>query len=197
MTNIYLVRHGETDLNIKKVYYGWTDVPLTLHGIGECQVVKEKLKGIVFDVVITSPLIRTIQSSEIITGLSKAEFKIYPELKELNFGKWENLHYTDIEKAYNQDWLEWAKDWRGFCIPEGESFNIFYNRVKLCFDKILEKSKGKTILIVGHQGVLKVIAILILNLKVEDFWTFTFEFGTYTLLQIHKDDKGTSHFQAI
>lgn len=196
MTNIYLVRHGETELNRKKVYYGWTDVPLTFQGKAQCQVIKEKLKDIIFDVVISSPLIRTIQSSEIITGLNKDEFKIYPELKELNFGKWENLHYTEIEKTYNEEWLKWAKDWQGFCMPEGESFNIFYNRIKLCFDKILEKYKDKTILIVAHQGVLKIIAILILNLKVEDFWTFTFEFGTYTHLQIDKGGKGRTCFQA-
>jgi len=191
MTNIYLVRHGETELNKKKVYYGWTDVPLTLEGEAQCQIVRENLKNIVFQVVITSPLLRTIHSSEIITGLTKDKFKIYPELKELNFGKWENLHYTEIEKAFNADWIKWTNDWQGFCIPEGESFSTFYRRVKLCFNKILERYKGKTILIVGHQGALKIIATLILNLKVEEFWTFTFKFGNYSLFQIDKSGKGT------
>mgnify|MGYP001347473781 CR=1 FL=1 len=197
MTNIYLVRHGETELNKKKVYYGWTDVPLTLHGEAQCQIVKEKLKNIVFQVVITSPLIRTIHSSEIITGLTKDEFKICPELKEINFGKWEKLHYSEIEQTYNEEWLSWAKDWQGFCIPEGESFNLFYKRIKLCFDKIIETYKGKTILIVGHQGALKIIATLILNLKVEEFWTFAFKFGTYSLFQIDKNNKGTLLLSSI
>ena len=85
MTNIYLVRHGETELNRKKVYYGWTDVPLTLEGERQCTEVREKLKGIAFDQVITSPLLRTLNSTEIITGLSRDEFKIYKELKEINF----------------------------------------------------------------------------------------------------------------
>ena len=191
MTNIYLVRHGETELNKKKVYYGWMDVPLTLQGEAQCQIVREKLKAIVFQVVITSPLIRTIHSSEIITGLTKDKLKIYPELKELNFGKWEGLHYSEIEKTYNEDWIEWTKDWQGFCIPEGESFNTFYCRIKLCFDRILDKYKGKTILIVGHQGALKIIATLILNLNVEEFWTYAFRFGTYSLFQIDKSGKGT------
>ncbi|HEY5583286.1 MAG TPA: alpha-ribazole phosphatase [Ruminiclostridium sp.] len=191
MTNIYLVRHGETELNKKKVYYGWTDVPLTLEGEAECKVVGEKLKDIYFQAVITSPLIRTISSSEIITGLNKDEFKIYEELKEINFGIWEKLHYTEIEKAYREEWLKWSKDWQGYCLPEGESFNSFYNRVKLCFNNILEKYKGKTILIVGHQGALKIIATLILNLKVEDFWTLTFQSGSYSHFQIDKGDIGT------
>ncbi|MGK0465144.1 alpha-ribazole phosphatase [Clostridium sp.] len=189
-TNIYLTRHGETELNMKKVYFGWTDVPLTLQGEAQCRVVAESLNGIAFDSIITSPLIRTMQSSEIITGLNKNNFEIYPELKELNFGKWENLHYKEIEKIYNNEWLEWAKDWQGFCIPEGESFNTFYDRVKLCFNEIAEKYKGKTILIVGHQGVLKIIATLILNLKAEEFWTLTFKFGTCKLYQIDKCGKG-------
>lgn len=197
MTNIYLVRHGETELNRKKLYYGWTDVPLTLNGEAQCQLIKENLNKVSFDVIITSPLIRVIHSSEIITGLNKDQFKIYPELKELNFGKWENLHYTEIKKIYNEEWLQWAKDWQDFCIPEGESFNTFYNRVNLCFDKILEKYSGKTILIVGHQGVLKIIATLILNLKVEQYWTFNFKFGTYSLFQIDKGGKGTFCLSSI
>lgn len=183
MMNIYLVRHGETDFNIKKVYYGFTDVPLNSQGQAQCQVLKQKLINVKFDTVIISPLIRVVNSAEIITGLNKENFHIYNQLKELNFGKWEDMHYKDIEKEYSNEWQEWCKDWENYCIPEGESFKAFYERVKLCFNKIREEIIGGNVLIVGHEGALKIIASIILNLRIEDYWRLTFEFGTYSLLK--------------
>ena len=183
MTNIYLVRHGETELNRSKVYYGFTDVPLNSHGETQCQVLKQKLINVNFDMVITSPLIRTVNSAEIITGLTKKNIHKYKNLKELNFGKWEDMHYKNIEKEYPKEWKAWCKDWQNYCIPEGESFISFHHRVKLCFDEIQKKIQGKTVLIVGHEGALKIIASLLLNLTIEDYWRFTFEFGTYSLFQ--------------
>ena len=179
MTNIYLARHGETELNKKKVYYGFTDIALNSNGEAQCQVLKQKLMNVNFDIVITSPLIRTVNSAEIITGINKDEIHKYEELKELNFGKWEGMHYKEVEKQYPIEWKAWCDDWQGYSIPEGERFNDFYNRVETCFNKIKEEITGKTVLIVGHEGALKVIALQLLGLKVEDYWTITFKFGEY------------------
>lgn len=184
MINIYLVRHGETDLNRKKVYYGFTDVPLNSQGEAQCKRLKQKLINVKFDTVITSPLIRVVNSAEIITGLNKENFQIYNQLKELNFGKWEGMHYKDIEKEYPNEWNEWCKDWQNYCIPEGESFESFYERVKICFNQIQQVLKVGNVLIVGHEGVLKIIASIILNLEIENYWQFTFEFGTYSIFEI-------------
>lgn len=184
MTSIYIARHGETNLNKEGVYFGWTDEPLNKEGEAQCTIVRQKLKGIAFDTVITSPLKRTVTSAEIISGLDKTSLTIYPELKELNFGKWEKLHYKEIEKNYTEHWHRWIEDWKAVTIPGGESFNSFYERVRLCFEEILEKYNDKTILIVGHEGVLRIITTLLLNLDPEYYWRFTFEFGTWSLFQV-------------
>lgn len=186
MTTIYMVRHGETKLNQKKVYYGWTDEPLSPEGEEQCRKLKEKLANIHFDAVLTSPLKRTVYSAGIISGMQDNIF-IYEDLKELNFGKWEQLHYLEIEKYYNEEWNCWSKDWIHFCIPDGESFKLFHDRVSCCFKKILEIHSNKTILIVGHAGTLKVISMILLGLPIKDYWKFTFEFGTYSVFEVQKD----------
>jgi len=184
MINIYLARHGETELNKKKVYYGFTDVPLNSKGETQCQALKQKLINVKFDTVITSPLIRVVNSAEIITGLKKENFKLYKDLRELNFGKWEDMHYWEIEKEYPDEWKAWCKDSEGYCTPNGESFKVFYERVKFCFEGIQKEITGENVLIVGHEGVLKIIASIILNLRIKDYWRFTFEFGTYSLFEV-------------
>lgn len=187
MINLYMARHGETKSNQKKVYYGWTDVPLTQNGVKQCEGLRDKLHPVNFDVVISSSLERALNSAEIIGDVNRNEIVVYDGLKELNFGKWEELHYKDIEEKYNDDWNSWTHDWENFCIPEGESFSELYKRVKKCLYEILEKYKDKTILLVCHQGTLRIISTILLNMKVSDCWAFTFEFGMFTLLEIQED----------
>ena len=187
MINLYMARHGETKSNQKKVYYGWTDVPLTRNGVKQCEGLRDKLCNVNFDVVISSSLERALNSAEITGDVKREYIAVYDGLKELNFGKWEELHYKDIEEKYNEDWNSWIHDWENFCIPEGESFSELYKRVKICLYEILEKYKDKTVLLVCHQGTLRIISTLLLNMKVSDYWSFTFEFGMFTLFEIQED----------
>jgi alpha-ribazole phosphatase len=111
----------------------------------------------------------------------------YDELKEINFGKWEGMHYTQVKESFYEEWALWSKDWINYCIPEGESFYIFYKRVEACFHKILLENQDKTILVVAHEGTLKIIAIILLKMKIEDYWSFCFEYGKYSNFEIHQE----------
>jgi alpha-ribazole phosphatase len=187
MINLYMARHGETKLNKEKVYYGWTDVPLTSNGVKQCEGLRDKLCNVKFDVVISSSLERALNSAEIISAKARDNIAIYDRLKELNFGKWEKLHYRDIEERYNEDWVSWTHDWENFCMPQGESFSDLYERVRECFEEILERYKDKTILLVCHEGTLRIISTILLNMKVANYWSFTFEFGMFTLFEIQDE----------
>ena len=68
---IYIVRHGQTNWNIEGRYGGRIDTPLNEEGIAQAKKLKEKFKNIKLDVVITSPLIRTIQTANEITNKEK------------------------------------------------------------------------------------------------------------------------------
>jgi len=187
MTHLYLVRHGQTDLNIKKVYYGFTDVTLNELGKIQCEKVREKLCEVNFDVVISSPLKRTMESAQIISCLNRSQIISYEGLKELNFGSWENKHFKDIEKEYEVEWKLWISDWINFSFPQGENFKALYTRVKVCLEEILLSYEGKNILLIGHEGTLKIIAIFLLNMKMEDYWRLTFEFGAYSMFEINEN----------
>ncbi|MBC8062914.1 MAG: alpha-ribazole phosphatase [Clostridiaceae bacterium] len=185
MTSLYLVRHGETDLNVKKVYYGFTDVSLNKAGKIHCENIRGKLCEVNFDVVVSSPLERAMQSAEIISSLNRSEIISYEGLKELNFGTWENKHFKELQEEYKGEWKIWIEDWINFSFPQGENFKTLYSRVKMCLEEILLAYEGKNILLVGHEGTLKIIAILLLNMNMEDYWRLTFEFGTYSMFEIN------------
>lgn len=186
MIKLYMVRHGTTDYNKKGLYNGWTNTTINLEGYEQCLILKEKLLGIKFDKIITSTLDRTIKSSEIITD-NKTELIILEELKEINFGIWEGMNYRDIEKQYPLEWDNWQRQWISYRIPQGESFESFYARVERCFESLLKNCENQCILLVTHEGVMKVITTLLLNMKKEDFWHFSFDFGCYSYYEIYED----------
>lgn len=188
MIRLYMARHGETEFNRKRVYYGWMDVPMNENGVAQCQCLKKKLSDIGFDAVITSSLDRAIHSGQIIGELEKSELVILEDLKELNFGAWEGLHFSEIEKNYNSDWLGWCKDWINYCIPGGESFTQFYNRVKKTLESLLKAYVDKTVLLITHEGTMKVIATILMNLEQTDYWKFSFEFGKYSMFEIQEEN---------
>ncbi len=188
MTYLYLVRHGETELNKEKVYYGFSNPPINLSGELQCEKVKNSLLDTDFHVVISSPLERALRSAEIISSLSRENFVIYQELKELNFGLWEGKHYSQVEKEFSEQWKYWSEDWINYEIPKGESFIMFYNRVKQCIEEIVRKYENRKILIVAHGGTMKVISTVLLNLNLEDYWKFSFEAGTYSMFEINENN---------
>lgn len=184
MTSLYLVRHGETELNKKKVYQGWTDSELTKEGILQCRVLRSKLCEEKFDAVVTSPVKRTITSAQIITGLDTEDLVLCDDFREINFGQWEGMNYKEIERIYPKEWKQWSEDWLNCVIPGGENFNMFAERVKGSLNQILKDYKDKTILIVSHEGTLKIITMLLLQLGFEHYWNFSFDFGKYSKLEI-------------
>jgi len=177
---LYLVRHGETECNKKGVYMGSTDVPLNETGIRQGEILREKLKDVRFDKIITSPYSRAYKTAEIISQENQIE--IDNKLTEIDFGVFEGLSYKEISKKYPKEVSFWSKDWINVAPPQGEKFIDFYNRVVEATNTIV--SYNKDILIVSHEGPLKVLISSMLKLPIEGFWNFRFNHGCYSVLEI-------------
>lgn len=186
MTLLYLVRHGETELNSKGLYYGWTDCGLSDKGVIQAEKVSEMLKNIAFDQVISSPLTRAKETAAIVSGWELEKIFLDERLKELNFGFWEGKHYKTIQDSDKENWDLWVNDWKKASPPGGESFVSMYRRVRQCIKEILEKHEGQTLMVVTHQGCLRIIMCVLLGLKYEGYWRFTFDHDTYSLLEVEQ-----------
>lgn len=185
---IYLARHGTTELNKSGVYYGSTDCLLTEEGIEESKAQGEALVNKNIDIIVASDLKRTVSTSKIIRDIIFKEDYIdiikKEGFRELDFGKWEKLHYTEVEAQYPKEWKLFCEDWKSSLPPEGESFNMLYKRVTEALDEILLKYNDKNVLIVAHQGVLRIILSRLLCGSEDLYWNFTFSHGRYSELEI-------------
>jgi len=99
---VYLARHGETAWSLTGQYTGLTDLPLTEQGERNARQLGERLKGIAFAKVFTSPLQRAVRTCELAGFGAKAE--IDPDLLEWNYGQYEGRRTAEIV-AERPGWL--------------------------------------------------------------------------------------------
>ena len=110
---VYLARHGETAWTISRQHTGMTDLPLTARGEVEAGQLGERLGGLSFVGVLTSPLQRAVRTCELVGFGAAAE--VEPDLLEWNYGAYEGRTSADI-RAERPDW----QLFRDGC-PGGES----------------------------------------------------------------------------
>src|SRR6266446_8341335 len=98
---VYLARHGETAWTLSRQHTGVTDLPLTAQGEVEAGRLGERLEGLAFAGVLTSPLQRAVRTCEL-AGFGSAA-QVEPDLIEWNYGAYEGLTSADIH-AERPDW---------------------------------------------------------------------------------------------
>lgn len=149
---IYYVRHGQTDLNLaKKMQGGGTEKELNETGVSQAYNTKKELENVKYDLVICSPMKRAKQTAEIINEGRDIPIITDERIRERKLGDYEGRDVT--EEMENNIW-----DYKlNYNIPNGENLHDFENRINEFFDDIKEKYHDKTILIVAHGGIAKVI----------------------------------------
>ncbi|WOV87063.1 histidine phosphatase family protein [Sporosarcina oncorhynchi] len=93
---IYVIRHGQTDLNKERRMQGRLGLPLNEHGIKQAENLREKIKDIKFDYVFSSPQERAIQTAEIATGL---KVTIDARLDVFDLGEADRLETSEVKMA--------------------------------------------------------------------------------------------------
>lgn len=182
MLNIYLLRHGETEQNLKGLYYGKLDIDITDKGIKQIEYINNKVKNITFDKIYVSNMKRAMSSADIILKDKHIPYIIDKRLSEMNLGVFEGKNYEDIQREYPIEYKEWSNDWKAYAPPKGESYISFYERVKEFFQEIL-KLEDENVLLVTHSGVIRSILTYTMGENLDVFWKFGSKNGDLTLIK--------------
>ena len=130
MTELLFIRHGETDHNKNRLFYGHLDPDINQTGIDQLNKTKLKLQKFEekIDVVFCSDLRRCRQSLEILEISDKVKRNFTKELREINFGILEGKTYKEIEDE-NPHYIEQIENnWKYFKVKNGESVFELQNR---------------------------------------------------------------------
>jgi len=177
-TKIILIRHGETYLSLKRVYYGKTDTFLTANGRRQAEKVGKYLLGKDIDRVYSSNLKRAFNFAKIAFGGFFIERS--PELREIDFGIFERLTHKRIMRKYPREYSRWLNDPFASVIPRGDHLGDFRKRVRFFLKKIIRENLNKTLAVVTHAGPIRIILNDII--KPENIWSFKVDLASVNII---------------
>ncbi|MFV8800975.1 adenosylcobalamin/alpha-ribazole phosphatase [Yersinia sp. LJYL362] len=188
---LFLVRHGQTEANLRGVFCGLTDLALTPLGVEQAGDVAGWLADVAFADGVSSQLLRARHTADIVLAGHPLTAGINDQLNEMNFGEWEMRHHHDLQREDSQAWAAWVADWQQASPTGGESFLQFSDRVESVVQSLLSTNSHETNshnnnqLLVAHQGVLSLMLARLLAMPAAAMWHFHFEQGAYSVLEIH------------
>ncbi|HPH13166.1 MAG TPA: histidine phosphatase family protein [Burkholderiaceae bacterium] len=157
MTELILVRHGETDWNRELRFQGQSDVPLNAVGHEQARRVGVCLAGETVHHLVCSDLTRTRQTA--MPAALQLGLDSLPDaaLREQNFGVVDGLRIEDIKAQFPDALQQWVKFQADYSFGGGESTRHFHPRVMKALWRLAAAYPAQTLLVVTHGGVLDMV----------------------------------------
>lgn len=166
---VLIVRHGETEWKRQGRTQGQDDSPLTETGVAQVHELSGKLRDHCFDLIITSPLGRTMQTTNILAGaLNIATIQQSPALQERHEGVLQGLTKEDQRQKFPDLFDTEGHFIHNANIPKGESLSTFLKRVQKGLQEIATLSISQNVLVVTHSGVMQAIEAHIKQIPFND-----------------------------
>lgn len=163
MVKFGLIRHARTKWNFEKKIQGKNNIPLGPEGIQDASRWGKILSKRKYDLILASPMIRAEQTSCIISKNINVHVEFDNDLREQDFGTWEGRRIVDIRKqAPGEIEFQESRGWQ-FCPPGGESRIKVLKRISRAMEKAGKNFDEKHVLVVAHNGVIKVLIYKILD----------------------------------
>lgn len=157
VTQLFLVRHGESLANERNILQGNTvDEPLSPKGVQQAAAAGQALKVAPVAQVFSSALLRAKQTAEAIAVQHVLPVQIIEPLHEVNIGVWAGRKWEDIRQQMPEAWEQYMADHGEFPTPGGESYRDVLDRVRPVFERLLTEHAGQTIVAVAHNVVIRV-----------------------------------------
>jgi probable phosphoglycerate mutase len=161
MTEILLIRHGETDWNVEKRLQGHLDIALNAEGRRQAEALGRALLREPLNAIICSDLQRATETAQAIAAPRGMTVHIEPALRERCYGALEGLRYVDINERYPEAYAAWCERDLDARYPAGhnnaETLTEFSQRAIAAVNQLARTFKHKRIVIVTHGGVLECI----------------------------------------
>src|SRR5436190_23419547 len=198
---LVLVRHGESEWNLKNLFTGWRDVDLTPNGIAEARAAGRKLKaqGVSFTIAFTSALIRAQRSLDLmLEELGQRGIPVFRDkaLNERDYGDLSGLNKDDARAKWGTEQVHiWRRSY-DVAPPGGESLKDTAARVLPYYiQEILPQVlQGKRVLIAAHGNSLRALVMVLERLSTSDILKREIGTGVPLIYRLRTDssvaDKG-------
>jgi glutamate-1-semialdehyde 2,1-aminomutase len=170
MTEIIIIRHGETEWNQTGRFQGHSDVPLSETGRAQAEALGRNLALDHVDAIYASDLIRAMETAAPLAARFGLTVTPDPLLRELNFGAWEGRSFNDVNAENPDAMKQFYNDPECADIPNSEPFPDFQKRVAGRVREIAAEQRGKRVVIVSHGASIRILLTDILAMPIRSIW---------------------------
>jgi broad specificity phosphatase PhoE len=170
MTRIYLVRHGTTQWNREEIFRGRVECPLNDTGQAEARAAAAFFQGIRIDGIYSSPLARAAETAAAIAAGKGVEIILDPAFTDLDFGEWQGRPLKEVRGKYPDLYRAWRERPQDVTFPKGENLDQVRTRAWAGLLRIAQGNPDRTVVIVSHRVITKVLLCAALGLDNSHFW---------------------------
>jgi probable phosphoglycerate mutase len=165
VAELILIRHGEIDANVKRLWHGTTDSELNQLGLRQAAALGEKIHGKYPDItkVYSSPLKRTMRTAEAVAGGLQEDPEPCLDLIEFGIGELEGTSHSDLQSVHG--FFTQIAESQDFALPGGESVNVVSQRMNRAFKSLVARHSGERIVLVGHGAAFGILLASLLDGK--------------------------------
>jgi broad specificity phosphatase PhoE len=169
-TVLYLIRHGATEANLVRpalLQGRRNDPPLAPLGIRQAEATRDLLAIRPIDHCYCSPLIRAVQTADIVAGPHGLTPQTIDDLTECDIGDWEGLDWATIRSLHPEEYKRFHANPGRNGYPGGESFRTVHARSAPIIERLMREHVGEAVLVVAHHVVNRTYLAGLLGLSVD------------------------------
>lgn len=196
-TRIALIRHGHIAGIQPERFRGRAEVPLSELGVQQAALTAARCQQSIQPVaVLTSPLGRALDTGRAIATAFDLEPEVLPGLYDIDYGDWQWKTHEEVAAAYPAAYARWKNLPDQMQMPGGESLQQVLVRVTEGLMDVLNRFEDKTVVMVGHDSVNRVLLLHMLGLPLSRYWSLKqdpccineieFENGKFTIHRINE-----------
>jgi broad specificity phosphatase PhoE len=187
---IILARHGQTAWNIGagtgERFRGRVDLPLDDTGLAQAHALAERLADLPIVAAYSSPLKRAVETARPTARQLSLPVQPLPGIIDINYGDWQGLSHAEVAKVYPDLYRRWLEKPHRVKFPNGESLRQVRLRGMAALKQVAACHDGRTVLLVAHQVVNKVLVCAMLGLDNSHFWHIRQDNGCINVFE-HQD----------
>ncbi len=167
MTELILVRHGQSMGNLHRQFLGHTDYDLSETGYEQAKRLAAFLRDTQIDAVYSSDLLRARHTAEPIAQARELKIHLEPELREIQAGLWEGQTFPYLEEHFPESYHTFRSDLGNARPDGGESTEEVRERMYACVKRIATAEEGHRVLLASHATSICMFACAALGLARE------------------------------
>ncbi|MDB6026064.1 MAG: phosphoglycerate mutase/fructose-2,6-bisphosphatase [Verrucomicrobiales bacterium] len=179
-TRLFLLRHAEVEERYHRVFGGRIDMDLSQRGHTQANALAKYLSKIPFDAIYASPMKRAQQTLAPILAERASTPVLIDDLRECHFGDWTGMTWQQVHDKYQVSAFHWLDMMEQAKIPNGECSRTFRARVEPHLKSILEAHAGKTVAIMCHGGVVRMLLSVLLDVPLPKLAMVNIEYASLT-----------------